>query len=80
MKMFKYLTYHQLIEFRLTAIQVLVNCLSFLKRSNKIRVFRILLNALKSSSQKLQETTYHCLKLNKTKLTNYQMKMVNKIK
>lgn len=61
-KMFKCLTSNQIIEFRQTALQVLVNCLSISKRSIKKEIFSILLNALKSPNLELQETTYQRLK------------------
>lgn len=77
MKLFKNLTFRQIHEFRLTAVQVLANCLKFCVESLKIRVFRILLNTLKSSSHELQKKTYRCLHSHCSKLSAAQMTMVN---
>lgn len=77
MKLFKNLTSRQIHEFRVTAVQVLASCLKFCMESLKIKVFRILLNTLKSSSHELQKKTYHCLHSHCSKLSAVQMKMVN---
>lgn len=76
-KLFKNLTTRQIHEFRVTAIQVLANCLKFCMESLKIKVFRILLNTLKSSSHELQKNIYHCLHSHCSKLSTVQMTMVN---
>lgn len=60
--MIKCLTYNELIEFRQTAMQVLAYCLRFLEKEEKIEVFGILLNELKSSNPKIQEAAYQCLR------------------
>jgi len=77
MKIFKDFTSQQVHEFCLTAINVLANCHNFLVGSNKLKVFQILLSALKSSDQELQETAYHCLQLCSKKLTTKQTAMVS---
>lgn len=79
MKLFKNLTSHQIHEFRVTAIQVLANCLKFCMESHKIKVFRILLNTLNSSSHELQKNTYRCLHSHCSKLSAIQITMVNLI-
>jgi hypothetical protein len=74
--MIKCLTFDELVEYRQTALQVLVNCLHFLKQQDKIKVFRILLNELKSSNLKVQEAAYQCLKSCNSKML-LQLNMVN---
>lgn len=76
--MIKCLSFDELIEFRQTAMQVLVNCLNFLKQQDKIKVFRIILNELKSSDLKSQEAAYQCLKSSNLKML-LQLNMVNQI-
>lgn len=67
-KMLKKLTSNQLFEFREVAMQVLVNCLTFLTQTKKKKVFKIVLKSLRSSDLKRQETAYQCLKSRHTKL------------
>lgn len=79
MKMFKGLTPHQLFEFRITAMQVLVNCHRYLVQPKKIDVFRILLNALRNSNHDIQKTAYECLKHCNKNLLILQKRMVNQL-
>lgn len=60
--MFECLTSDQLIKFRQTAVQVLVNCLIISRQPKKEEIFGILLNALENSNLGLQKTTYEHLK------------------
>lgn len=76
-KMFKYLTYNQLLKLRLIAMQVLANCLQFLVEPNKKKVFEILLNGLNGSSQEQQKIIYQSLLSCKTKLSTIQLQMVS---
>lgn len=80
MKTFENFTSQQIHEFRLTAIKVLANCHNYLEGSNKLKVFKILLNSLASSSHEFQETVYQCLQVCSTKLTTKQTAMVSLVK
>lgn len=60
--MFKSLTSNQLYEFHLTALQALGNSFNCLMHHERIKVYGILLNSLRSPDFKLQEISYHCLK------------------
>lgn len=61
-KIFKSLTTQQLFEFRQTAIQVLIKCVDFLTQQEKIKVFRILFDALRNPEITIREKVYNCLK------------------
>lgn len=60
--MFKCLSPNQLYEFHLTALQALGNSFNCLMHNERIKVYSILLNSLKSSDFKIQEISFHCLK------------------
>lgn len=76
MKMFQHLTTKQLSEFQETAMQVLVNCLAFLKRPKKIEVFKVCLDALRSPNIELQEIAYQCLKSSSNKLSGIESMVI----
>lgn len=76
-KKFKYLTSHQLLQLRLTAMQVLVYCLRILVEPLKTKVFKILLSTLMHSCQEQQNTVYEGLQSCNTKLSIIQIKIVS---
>lgn len=60
--MFKCLSSNQLYKFHVTALQALGNSFKCLMHLERVKVYDILLNSLKSSDFKIQEISFHSLK------------------